>query len=80
MISIVLGIYTYAGTIPDDIRPATFEYVRRLIAVAMAHQFEYAFGAFTTVGIALLTWRRTERPGTKGLKADFRTRAFRYDD
>lgn len=57
MISIVLGVYAFAGTIPEEIRRPTFEYDRRLVAVAMAHQFEYALGAVVTLAIALLTWR-----------------------
>ncbi len=57
MIGIVVVIISLAGSIPEEIRRPTFEYDRRLVAVAMAHQYEYAFGAIATCVIAILTWR-----------------------
>lgn len=60
MLAIVFGVIAFAGTIPEDIRRPTFEYDRRLVAVAMAHQYEYAFGAVATIVIAILTWRVKE--------------------
>jgi hypothetical protein len=57
MIGILLAILAVTTRIPLDERPATFEHDRRLIAVAMAHQFEYVLGAVALLVIAVMTWR-----------------------
>ncbi|MFO0935560.1 MAG: hypothetical protein U0798_03470 [Gemmataceae bacterium] len=64
MLAVVLGVYLAAGTIPIEKRPATFEHDRRLVAVAMGHQYEYLLGAIAGVTIAIMTWRAKARPGT----------------
>lgn len=61
MISILGGVMTISSTIPVEKRPANFEFARRLIAVAMAHQYEYALGAVAGVVIAIMTWRAKPR-------------------
>ena len=43
--------------VPLDRRPANFEHDARLIAVAMAHQFEYLLGGISVIVIGLMTWR-----------------------
>ena len=57
MIAILLTIITIANTIPMEKRPKTFEQDRDLVAVAMAHQYEYYLGAVALLIIALMTWR-----------------------
>lgn len=57
MIAILLAVYAIAGTIPDEKRPPTFDHDRRLMAVAMAHQFEYLLGGIALILIAIATWR-----------------------
>lgn len=58
MISILLAILAFASTIPESMRRPTFDYDRRMIAVAMAHQYEYLLAALATIVIAILVWRR----------------------
>lgn len=57
MISIVLAIMAISSTIPIERRPVSFESDRRLVAVAMAHQYEYVLGAIAMLVIAVMTWR-----------------------
>ncbi|MEM7262783.1 MAG: hypothetical protein AAF488_12390 [Planctomycetota bacterium] len=57
MIAVLAGVYLFAGTIPLEQQTETFEHDRRLIAVAMAHQLEYALGAVAFLVIAIKTWR-----------------------
>lgn len=57
MIAILLAILAFASTIPEEARRPTFDYDRRIMAVAMAHQFEYVLGAIAVVIIAIKTWR-----------------------
>lgn len=42
--------------VPLEQRPENFEHDARLIAVAMAHQFEYVLGGIALIVIGLLTW------------------------
>jgi hypothetical protein len=57
MIGILLSVLAITSRIPLDERPATFEHDRRLIAVAVTHQFEYILGAVALLVIAIMTWR-----------------------
>jgi hypothetical protein len=57
MIAILVAVLAISSTIPIEKRPATFEHDRRLVAVAMAHQYEYVLGAIALVTIAVMTWR-----------------------
>lgn len=57
MITIVFIVIAIAGNIPEEVRRPTFEYDRRIVAVAFAHQYEYAFGGMATLIIAIMTWR-----------------------
>lgn len=65
MISILLAIMAISSTIPVEKRPATFESDRRLVAVAMAHQYEYMLGAIALIVIAVMTWRSAPKPAIK---------------
>ena len=49
MMSIVAGVYGFAGRIPKEQRRVTFESDRRLMAVALSHSTEYALGGIATV-------------------------------
>lgn len=69
MVAILLAVYSLAGLIPEESRRATFEHDRRLIAVAMAHQYEYLLGGIALVAIAVMTWRlgrRVSKGGSPG--------------
>ncbi len=55
MVSILIAILIFASTIPIEQRRPTFDYDRRIMAVAMAHQFEYILGAIATIVIAVKT-------------------------
>ena len=57
MIVILVAVLMISSTIPVDKRPATFEYDRRLVAVAMAHQYEYLFATIAATILGLMTWR-----------------------
>jgi hypothetical protein len=57
MISILLTIMAISSTIPIEQRRASFESDRRLVAVAMAHQYEYILGLVALLVIAIMTWR-----------------------
>lgn len=57
MIAILITVMAISSTIPLEQRPATFESDRRLVAVAMAHQYEYVLGAIAMLVIGLMTWR-----------------------
>jgi hypothetical protein len=65
MIGILLAILTVTSMIPLDERPATFEHDRRLIAVAVAHQFEYILGGVALLVIAIMTWRPNNQGNIK---------------
>jgi hypothetical protein len=56
MIAVLVAVYLLAGTIPEAQRRPTFEHDRRLMAVAMAHQFEYLLAGIAMVVIAIKTW------------------------
>ena len=56
MIVILIAVLVIASTIPLAERPATFDHDRRLMAVAMAHQFEYLWGGIALVILAVMTW------------------------
>jgi hypothetical protein len=57
MILILVAIMVISSYIPVDKRPPTFESDRRLVAVAMAHQYEYILGAIAMLVIGIMTWR-----------------------
>ena len=57
MIAILLSVLIFASTIPEEKRRPTFDYDRRIMAVAMAHQFEYILAGIALVIIAINTWR-----------------------
>jgi len=57
MIAILLTVFAIASMVPEESRRPTFDYDRRLIAVAMAHQCEYILGTLALLIIALKTWR-----------------------
>lgn len=59
MIAIVIAIFVFAGTIPVEQRRPTFESDRRLMAVALAHQFEYVFGGVALLILLFKTWKAT---------------------
>jgi hypothetical protein len=62
IISILLAIMAISSTIPTERRRATFESDRRLVAVAMAHQYEYVLGAIALSVVAVMTKRAKPRP------------------
>jgi hypothetical protein len=64
MISILLAILAISSTIPIEQRRASFESDRRLVAVAMAHQYEYVLGAIAMFVIAVMTWRLKPKHGS----------------
>ena len=64
MISILLAVMALSSTIPLEKRRATFESDRRLVAVAMAHQYEYVLGAAAALVIAVMTWQSRPSPPT----------------
>lgn len=51
MILILVGIYFAAEMVPLELRRESFESDRRLVAVAMAHQYEYWLGIVAAVVI-----------------------------
>jgi hypothetical protein len=56
MILILVATLAFAYfMVPLDKRPANFEHDARLVAVAMAHQFEYVLGGIAMIVIGLLT-------------------------
>jgi hypothetical protein len=57
MMAILISVLAIASTIPEEIRRPTFEYDRRIMAVAIAHQYEYLLAAIALVIIAVKTWR-----------------------
>ena len=57
MIAILVSVLAVANTIPVEDRRPTFDYDRRIMAVAIAHQFEYILGAIALLIIAFKTWR-----------------------
>ncbi|MBX3418748.1 MAG: hypothetical protein KF851_14170 [Pirellulaceae bacterium] len=66
MVAILLAVMVISSTIPIERRPVTFESDRRLVAVAMAHQYEYILGAVALLVICAMTWRaRLKRHSTK---------------
>ena len=66
MISILLTIMAISSTIPIEQRPESFESDRRLVAVAMAHQYEYVLGTVAMLVIAVMTWR--SKPPKKSME------------
>lgn len=60
MMSIVAGVYGLTCLVPVHQRRPSFEHDRRLIAVAMAHQFEYLFGGIVVLLILVMIARRSK--------------------
>jgi hypothetical protein len=69
MMAILLSVLAFANTIPEEQRRPTFDYDRRIMAVAMAHQFEYLLAAMALLIIAIKTWR-TKSPACHGTSVD----------
>ena len=57
MIAILVAILLFTSTIAVEERTSTFEQDRRLVAVAMAHQYEYVLGTIALLVISAMTWR-----------------------
>lgn len=57
MMAILVAVLAVSSMIPIEKRPASFESDRRLVAVAMAHQYEYALGGIAIFVVAIATWR-----------------------
>jgi hypothetical protein len=57
MIAILVAVLVFSSTIPESDRRPTFDYDRRIMSVAMAHQFEYALGGIAFLIIAFKTYR-----------------------
>ena len=57
MILILVGIYFAAEMVPMDARRESFESDRRLVAVAMAHQYEYWLGIVAAIVVGFKIWR-----------------------
>jgi hypothetical protein len=57
MIAILIAVMLISSRIPLEMRRETYQSDRRLVAVAMAHQFEYILGAIAMLIIAVMTWR-----------------------
>lgn len=64
MIAILLTVMGISNTIPIEQRRATFESDRRLVAVAMAHQYEYILGAVALLVVAFITWKSKPQRNT----------------
>jgi hypothetical protein len=62
MMAILVGVMVASSTIPVHKRRPTFENDRRVIAVAMAHQYEYLLGGIAL--IILTTWVVRAKPIT----------------
>lgn len=60
MMAIVAAVYCVASVVPESQRRPSFESDRRLMAVAMAHQFEYLFAVIALV-IVIVKMRRAAR-------------------
>ena len=65
----MLTVLAVAETIPLEDRRETFDQDKRLVAVAMAHQFEYLLGAIALLVIAMMTWRAAPRPAMTSTSA-----------
>lgn len=57
MIAILLTVLSASNSVPAQERTETFESDRRLVAVAMAHQFEYLIGAIALAVVCFMTWK-----------------------
>jgi hypothetical protein len=57
MILILVGIYFAAEMVPMEARRESFESDRRLVAVAMAHQYEYWLGIVAAIVVGFKIWR-----------------------
>lgn len=57
MMLILVGVYFLGGLVPESSRRASFEHDRRLMAVAMAHLYEYAIGGIACLVLMFRVWR-----------------------
>lgn len=57
MVLVLIGVYFAAEMVPLNSRRDTFESDRRLMAVAMAHQYEYLLAIISALVIAFRIWR-----------------------
>ncbi|MFO0034469.1 MAG: hypothetical protein ACK55S_04590, partial [Planctomycetota bacterium] len=57
MVLVLIGVYFAAEMVPLNSRRGTFESDRRLMAVAMAHQYEYLLAIISALVIAFRIWR-----------------------
>lgn len=70
MMAILLTILLIANTIPQEMRRPTFDYDRRMVAVAMAHQYEYILGAMALLVIGIATWRAKSQTSLAEVSSD----------
>lgn len=59
--AILTGVFAIAGAVAVENRRPTFDHDRRLVAVAVAHQWEYLWGAVALLAVAVKTWRAQEK-------------------
>lgn len=64
MMLIVVAIMIISSFIPAESRRPSFESDRRLMAVALAHQYEYVMGAVACFVIAVRIWRKKDKAGS----------------
>lgn len=55
------SVYALASLVPINQRRPSYEHDRRLIAVAMAHQFEYLLGAVVVLVLLVKIWKVSRR-------------------
>lgn len=70
MMLAVAGVYLFAGTVPLDVRPATFESDRRLMAVAVGHLLEYALAGAAAIVVAILMVRTSRKEAASPADGD----------
>jgi len=56
MIALLTSVYLVASSIPLTERRPSFDYDRRIMAVAVAHMYEYLLGAIAMLAIVIKTW------------------------
>ena len=66
MIAILIGVYTVASiAIPMEARRESFNFDRRIMSVAVAHQYEYLLAAIALLVVATKTWRSVDVQASK---------------
>lgn len=59
MMAVVCGIYIFSCFVAIEQRNSTFDFSRRLMAVALAHQTEYILGGIGTIAVAIKAWLKS---------------------